>query len=327
MNTTHHTPLDAAFIVTDGFHPLDLFGPLSAWVQAAQCVGQTFRYNILSLKQTQVTSDTGVAILADAVLERPVMARQVILPGGIGPRSTQLNAALKSTLNAMCSQAQRVASVCTGTFLLAQLDCARGRHVTTHWKHTEELKRRHPDLQVQAERLYINDHGLWSSGGVTAGVDMSLAMIKTDYGSAVAAEVARELLVFLHRPGNQNQFSRPLQVQSFNDQRLAGLLQWIQNNLHRRFTLDDLAAQANYSARHLSRLFHHAFRCTPSALIEQLRMDRARVLLAEGNSRIGAIAGALGYSHSDSFRRAFEKHYGLSPQAYRQCAGHDVAKA
>ncbi|WP_395373891.1 GlxA family transcriptional regulator [Marinicella sp. W31] len=310
--------LDSVFIISDGFNPLDLFGPISAWTQVAECLGRKFDYQILSLKDTQVKSDTGTVVLANGRLEKPLYARNIIIPGGSGIRLTTLNDKQLEFLNLMCSKALRVASVCTGTFLLAQLDCCFQRKVTTHWKYSEELIQKYPHLTVSDKSLYIQDDKVWSSGGVTAGIDMTLAIIKSEYGNAIATEVARELLVYLHRPGNQNQYSTPLKIQSFNDDRFIDLLEWIQENLHQQLTLEKIAQKANYSPRHLSRLFQSAFRRTPSHLIEQLRMDRARVLLAESNGRISEIALSVGYVYASSFRRVFERYFGLSPQAYRQ---------
>ncbi|WP_395377573.1 GlxA family transcriptional regulator [Marinicella sp. W31] len=310
--------LDALFIISDGFNPLDLFGPISVWNQAAECLGGGFQYQILSLKELQVVSENGVVLLANSLLKEPLYARNIIFPGGFGMRHTILNDKQLTCLNLMCNKAFRVVSVCTGTFLLAQLDCSHKRNVTTHWKHTEELYQKYPEVNVLGEKLYIQDDKIWSSGGITAGIDMTLAIIKQEYGQAVTTKVARQLVLYLHRPANQNQYSTALKVQSFNDDRFIDLLEWIQENLNKQLTLEKIAEVANYSPRHLSRLFQSAFRCTPSNLIEQIRMDRARVLLAESNGRMSDIASSVGYTYVSSFSRAFEKHFGLSPQTYRQ---------
>jgi transcriptional regulator GlxA family with amidase domain len=192
-----------------------------------------------------------------------------------------------------------------------------GRRVTTHWRFANDLATRFPKLKVDANALYLKDGAFYSSAGITAGIDLSLALIEEDYGPRVALDVAREMVVYLKRSGGQEQYSEPLQFQSRAQDRLANVAVWIVNHLGEDLRVERLAEKANVSPRHFNRLFKDSFGDTPADFVEKLRLGEARRLLGERGSRIEAVALASGFSSADSFRRAFERRFGLAPAAYR----------
>jgi AraC-like DNA-binding protein len=192
-----------------------------------------------------------------------------------------------------------------------------GRTVTTHWRFADDLATRFPRLKVRANSLYLKDAPFYTSAGITAGIDLSLALIEEDFGSHIALDVARELVVYLKRSGGQEQYSAPLRFQSRAQDRLANVAAWIANNLDENLSLERLADKANVCPRHFARLFRQSFGRSPGDFVEKLRLDEARRLLGERGSRVDDVASGVGFKSTDAFRRAFERRLGLSPSQYR----------
>lgn len=189
--------------------------------------------------------------------------------------------------------------------------------MTTHWRFADDFAARFPKLKVQANSLYIKDGPFDSSAGITAGIDLSLALIEEDFGPHIALEVARELVVYLKRSGGQEQYSAPLQCQSRSEDRLAGVAAWMANNLTKDLSLERSADKANVCPRHFGRLFKQSFGSSPADFVERLRLGEARCLLGQRGVRVKHVAEAVGFATADAFRRAFERRLGLSPSQYR----------
>ena len=238
--------------------------------------------------------------------------------GGCGLRiQPKLQAWVADWVRSQARQTRRIAAVCTGAYGLAPTGLLDGRKVTTHWRFAEDFASRFPNVKVQANSLYVKDGPFYSSAGITAGIDLCLALIEEDLGPHVALEVARDLVVYLKRSGGQEQYSAPLQFQSQAQNRLADVAAWIANNLTENISVERLAEKANVCPRHFTRLFRQSFGTTPSDFVERLRLGEARRLLGEYGSRVENVATAVGFARTDVFRRAFERRFGLSPGHYR----------
>ncbi len=195
---------------------------------------------------------------------------------------------------------------------------ASGKRVATHWKFARDLEERHPDIEVDADRLYVQDGALFSSAGILAGIDLTLALVEADLGEMVATAVARELVIYLRRTGGQAQFSEPLKGRGRLTERLATLSDTVRENLDADLSVEQLAARMGLSARHLRRVLKRDAGASPAQFVESIRLDVAREMLGVGDADIKQIAATVGYGGSDQFRRAFRKRYGLSPGVYRE---------
>ncbi|MCG8442657.1 MAG: GlxA family transcriptional regulator [Caulobacterales bacterium] len=313
MTDTHRI----VFFLTDGFQALDVFGPLDAFSAARSLAGCAYEWRLAAFTAGPVAAESGVKVLADARAADIGAVDTLVFVGGRGPRTTRLSEPQRRELSRLADAAGRIASVCTGGFLLAQLGIADGRTLATHWRRAREFADAFGDITVDDQMLFVRDGRIWSSAGITAGIDMAMAMIAEDFGAAAAASVARELVVYMRRPGNQQQFSEPLLAQSGDAGRMADVLAWAADNLSSRLSVDDLAARSAMSPRHFARVFRQATGMSPAHYVERLRLDTARVMLAEGAGRISQVAFAVGFRNPDSFRRAFERRFSISPSKYR----------
>jgi len=309
----HHV----TFIVMDGIQVLDLFGPLEAFAAARELSGSPYLWQIASSTDQPVRTESGSRILPDVKFEQLEKTDTVVFVGGQGPRTTSFSSTEHLHISRLAKSARRIATVCTGTFAMARLGLASNKTVTTHWRYTDELEKQFPELNIDKQALFVKDGSLWSSAGITAGIDMALAIIAEDCGSAVSTSVARQLVMYLKRPGNQAQFSEFLIAQSGSTSRFSDVLTWVADNLHEQIDVAKLAELANMSSRHFSRLFKKTTGSTPAQYVEQMRLDRARILLGEVNGRVHQIALSVGFTNPDSFCRAFERRFSTTPKKYR----------
>jgi len=246
----------------------------------------------------------------------------LIVIGGEGARERAHDRQLQKLLRHLAPRAKRLVSVCTGAFILAAAGLVEGRRVTTHWRYCAELARRHPGVIVDPEPIYIRDGALWTSAGVTAGMDLLLALVEEDHGHELALAVARELVLFLRRPGDQKQFSAVLAAQSRAGQsrggsRLGGLMAWMAENLHRPLSVEALAERACLSPRQFARVFREETGVTPARFLEQLRVEAARRRLESGRGGLAAVVASCGFGTEETMRRAFLRQIGASPGDYR----------
>jgi transcriptional regulator GlxA family with amidase domain len=311
----------------DSVTALDLVGPADAFStanevwQALQGGPLPYRITLLGLTRRSFVAESGLSFEAHALLDDAPALDTLIVPGGRGLRETKANAHLVGWLRAHARDCRRIASVCTGIYGLAPSGLLGGRRVTTHWRFARDVAQRFPTLLVDDNALYLQDGPYYTSAGITAGIDLSLALIEEDLGPRVALAVARDLVVYLKRPGGQAQYSEPLRMQVLSSDRFADLAAWIVGHLDHDLSVEALAARANLSPRHFSRRFTAVFGCAPARYVEDLRMSEARRMLSQDGVGIQRVAAAVGFASADVFRRTFERRFGLSPNDYRKRFG------
>lgn len=306
----------------DGITALDLVGPMEAFAAAAIDAGEgparrCYEVGIIGLTSKQFQAESSLAIKPHYTIKDAPEVDTLILPGGSGLRQKDTNAIVSAWLKSQAGRIRRIASVCTGIYGLAPTGLLDGRRVTTHWRFVRDVAQRFPRLNVDPNALFLKDGPFYTSAGITAGIDLSLALIEEDYGAAVALSVARELVVYLKRDGGQEQYSEPLRFQAQAGDRFADLAAWILSHLHQDLSVDALAEQACLCPRHFSRQFKHVFGVTPAAFVESLRLDEARRRLTTPHYTIEKVATSVGFQSADAFRRAFERRFGVPPSTYR----------
>jgi transcriptional regulator GlxA family with amidase domain len=298
---------------------LDVLGPVEVLHSAASLSPAAgYRVEVVAPAGGPVTFSNGVVINADPLPDPPPPHDTLLVAGGRGARAAIEDQALIAWIAAAARRARRTASICTGAYLLAEAGLLAGRRATTHWRWCDALAARHPDLTIDPDALYIRDGDVWTSAGITAGIDMTLALVEDDVGGHVALSVARELVVFLKRPGGQAQFSQALAAQQAGRPALRELQAWIAGHLDEGLSVAALAAQANLTERSFARAFRREVGQTPAAYVESLRIERARMLLEDGAQSLDAVARATGFRSAEVLRRAFHRRVGVSPAAYRE---------
>ena len=305
------------FFVADGFQPLDLAGPVAVFATANELQGDSYALSTIGLTTTSVRPSAGPAVVPDRSIHKVDPPDTFVIVGGAGVRTLRPNKRATAQLQALTSGARRVVSICTGAFLAGRLGLLDGRQVTTHWQHQDELQTEFPSCLIQNDQLYSQDGGFWSSAGVTAGIDACLALVREDLGSALASAVARQLVVYLHRPGGQAQYSEVMQAQDRSEQ-FSGLVDWIVGNLQADLSIPELAARTCMSERNFQRRFKQDFGQPASRFVEQMRITRAQQILMSPGASIARTASMVGFGNPDSFRRAFERVLGVSPSFYRE---------
>lgn len=299
---------------------LDVTGPLQVFASANDIAiqrGLSAPYvpRVIAQGGGAVLSSAGLAMLAEPLPDTP--SDTLIVSGGWGVYAAAQDPQLVDWVREQAARSRRVASVCTGAFLLAASGWLDGRRVVTHWSRCEQLARQHPQLRVEANPIFINDGPVWTSAGVTAGIDLALALVEADLGRAMALEVARQLVVFLKRPGGQSQFSVTLDLQQ-QGQRFDDLHAWIAENLHLDLGIAALALQAGMSERSFIRHYRADTGQTPARAIERIRVETARRLLSDTGVPIKRIAVQCGFGSEETLRRSFLRALGVVPQAYRE---------
>jgi transcriptional regulator GlxA family with amidase domain len=313
--------LRVGFLVYDGLQALDLFGPQEAFAAASRYCGADDRqYETLVIGETSrpITTESGISIGVHTDLQNCPRLHTLIIPGGAGSRRENISDNVIDWVRQQTGQAKRIGSVCTGLFILARTGVLDGRLVTTHWQHIEEAKAEFSQLKLETDALYIRQGKIITSAGVTAGIDMALALIEEDLSVTIASLVARELVVFLKRPGGQDQFSSLLKLQEKTQTRFGDLVAWIANNLQEDLCIERLAAKVFLGERQFRRIFNQTFGESPSRAVERIRIDIAQLLLTSKNISIEQISVDTGFRSADAFRRAFYRRTGVNPTDYRQ---------
>lgn len=303
---------------------LDVTGPLQVFASANEhAVEQGFETPyapaVIARQEGSVVSWAGLGLHTQPLPETP--SDTLIIAGGRGVHAALKDQTLVQWVRNQAAGARRVASVCTGAFLLAEAGLLDGHRVVTHWDSCDELAVSYPALQVDPEPIFINEDALWTSAGVTAGIDLALAMVEADLGRPVALAVARDLVVFLKRPGGQSQFSTALSMQHATrsqDSRFGDLHAWILDNLASDLSVATLAAQVGMSERSFVRHYRAHTGNTPARAIEQLRVEAARRLLGDSALPIKRIADRCGFGTEETLRRSFMRAVAVTPQAYRE---------
>ena len=306
------------FFVFDGFQLLDASGPIAAFEIAARYSPGAYALTVLAKSAGPVASSSGASLNASAIQPPPALDTLVVA-GGDGTRAAIRDAGILDFVRAAARGARRVASVCSGSFILAEAGLLDGRRATTHWSRTTEFAARYPDVRLEPDRIFIRDGSVWTSAGITAGIDLALALIAEDLGEPVARRTAQQLVVYRRRPGGQSQFSALLEMER-PDGRFSPLLAWARERLHEPLTIERLAARAAMSARNFARRFHEETGLTPASAIERLRVECAREKVESSAQAIEGIAESVGFGDPERMRRAFLRAFGQPPQALRRAA-------
>ncbi len=306
------------FFVYNGHQILDLAGPFATFEAVGKVLGRpTYELTVLSRMGGLVQGSGGLPV---ATLELGAAKFDTLVVVG-GDTASMLKEAEINAIAGLAGRTRRLASVCTGAFLLAEAGLLDGRRATTHWRMAPRLQRDYPTVSVDADKIFVVDNGVWTSAGVTAGIDLALALIETDHGSEVAREVARELVVYHRRSGGQSQFSLMSQMDPESD-RIRIALSFARDHLHEPLPVERLAEAAHLSLRQFGRAFRRETGETPARAVERLRAEAARTRLLAGSEPIEQIAQAVGFSDPERMRRAFVKLYGMPPKSVRRSEQH-----
>jgi transcriptional regulator GlxA family with amidase domain len=293
---------------------LDFAGPAGAFEAAKdQRESPAYRVHVLAADAGAVTNSLGIAISAGS-LDDAMLDTLVVVGGPIDPA---LSTATLSRIVAASSRCRRVASVCTGAFTLAAAGLLDGRRATTHWRYAARLQQEYPSIRVEADRIFCRDGNVWTSAGITAGIDLALALIEDDHGFAVAKGVAQHLVVYHRRHGGQSQFAASVDLAPKND-RIAAALGYARDHIAEALTVERLAEAGGMSLRQFSRAFRAQTGTTPARVVERLRTDLARGRIETTAESVERIAEAVGFGDAENMRRAFIRIYGQPPQSVRR---------
>lgn len=304
------------FLLFDGVKTLDFVGPAEVFVEATQC-GADYEVVLLSPDGRDVETSIGTRIGVHLAADAPGQFDTIVIPGSEQHPRDFVTAPLLAAARVLAGRTQRLASVCSGAFVLAELGALAGRRATTHWKFADDLAKRYPDITVEPDSIFVRDSNVYTSAGVAAGIDLALGLVEDDHGADVARQVAQLLLVYMQRSGGQSQFSAPLRAPAAQTRTVRGIVELIQHNPAHPFSLFELATHANISVRHLTRLFRDELNSSPSEYIVELRFDAARICLEAGSS-VTEAASHAGFASTESLRRAFVARLGISPSKYQR---------
>ncbi len=301
-------------LIFDGFQLLDVAGPVAALEAAEQCRPGSYRVELRARNGDCVESSSGVVMRAER-LGRTSGVHTLIVAGGDGTRQASR---CKQTLGFIqrCHQrGVRIASVCSGTYLLAAAGLLEGKRATTHWCVTSDFQRRFPNVRLDVDKIYVRDGNLWSSAGVSAGIDLTLAMITADVGESIARQVAQQLVVYYQRPGGQSQFSALLELTEGAGP-FEGLLDFIRSHLTAVLNVEQLARKVGMSPRNFSRRFTEQVGMSPGQVVQRVRTESARAALESGASSVVQVATECGFGDPERMRRSFLRLYGLPPSSF-----------
>lgn len=308
-------PRAVLVVLFPGFQIIDAAGPIGAFEIASRYAPGAYTIRTAAAAAGLVPSSAGIPMPAEALSGRTKVDTFIVV-GGNGTGEAMRDAAFVRAISRAPARARRVASVCSGAFLLAQAGLLEGKRATTHWRRAAQLAQMFPGVRVEADCIHIKDGAVWTSAGITAGIDLALAMIAEDLGEDVAADVAREMVVYAKRPGGQAQHSALLELNG-GASRFAQLNTWIREHLSEDLSVEALAAQAAMSPRNFARAYATETGVTPAKAVERLRAETARTALAQGGA-IQDIARRTGFGDPERMRRAFMRLYGAPPAAMRR---------
>ncbi|WP_433491200.1 GlxA family transcriptional regulator [Nocardia grenadensis] len=319
---SRHSVVITAF---DGVELLDIAGPVEVFATADRLLGPSsrgYRTVIAGARRGPIRCAGGTSLVAEVSWdELDGQIDTVVVPGGLlmgdtGPAAL-VDPALVDWISTLADRPSRIASVCTGAHSLAAAGLLTGRRATTHWATAAQLAGAFPDLRVEPEAIFIQDAHIWTSAGVSAGIDLALALIAADHTAELARRTARWLVMYLRRPGGQHQFSELLARPTSTDAHIARLQEWIAANLSENLANEALAARAGLSPRHFSRVFRRQVGIPPARYVESARADAAARLLVHTNDGLGSIARSVGLGSVSTLHRVFKQHFSTSPAAYR----------
>lgn len=319
--TERRRPLRTLFLTYDQVNLLDIAGPLQAMEAAESTRATPERYQtiVASMAGGPIETAARIPIVTKRLGDLdPTTIDTVIVGGGSANGRPLAPPELVDWLSDNAPSFRRTCSICAGAFILAKAGLLDGRRAATHWRWTELLSREHPTIHVEPDPIYIQDGPFWTSAGVTAGIDLALALIEQDYGHSIAIEAARRLVVFMKRPGGQAQFSTPLLFQSRRDGGFDALHAWIRENIASDLRIGRLAEQAGMSERSFVRAYTAAIGTTPAKAVEAMRVETAALLLETTRHPLKLVAAATGFGDEQNLRRVFQRRLGVNPLDYRE---------
>jgi transcriptional regulator GlxA family with amidase domain len=318
-------PRPVVMLAYEGAQVLDIAGPvqlLSAAMQGDGCT-PAYKIELVAEKRGTIHTTCGLTLQADRAfvdMAADELARldTFIVSGGNGSREAMTNEALVAFVRKAAKQARRTVSICTGSFILGAAGLLDDRRAATHWAYAPLMRQLLPKVQVEEDAIYVRDGKFWTSAGVTAGMDLTLALIEADLGREMALALARHHVMYLMRPGGQSQFSAELAAQHVGNERLAKLCAYIIANPRDALSVPELAARSNMSERSFARHFVVETGFTPAQFVERARLDEACRRLASGDASLDAVSAASGFGAAERMRRAFLRHLGVTPGRYRE---------
>jgi transcriptional regulator GlxA family with amidase domain len=303
---------------------LDMSGPAEVFATASQLFGagaegkQLYSVEVVAPRGEPIKTSSGLRILPDAsIADSRGPIDTLMVSGGIGAFAAAADEDLVAWIAAAATRSRRISSVCSGAFPLAAAGLLAGRRATTHWTSCELLAERHADVTVEPDSIYVRDGDTWTSAGVTAGIDLALAMVEADHGRELAREVARWLVVFVQRPGGQSQFSSHITAVQADREPLRELQGWIADHLGEDLRVEALAERVHMSTRNFARAFRREVGLTPAAYVEAVRIERAKQRLEEAGEPVESVARSCGFGSAETMRRAFARRVGVPPADYR----------
>lgn len=316
---------EVGIFVYDRMNILDCTGPAEVFDNAIRTLALwhrdapvAYRTTFISTSTQPVRSSCGLRVIPDRSFHGMRGSLDTLVISGGDATEIIRDSKLLAWVRAMRESSRRTASVCTGAFVLAEAGLLAGRRATTHWAYIEHLAARYPDITVDEDALFVAQDGIYTSAGVTAGMDLALALVEEDYGRDLAMNVARQLVLFLKRPGGQSQFSAHLDAQSQIAGRMASVTEWIVNHPGEDLGVERLAERAAMSPRNFARVFLEETGMTPAKFVEKARVDEARRALEDSRLSLEEIADASGFGSAERMRRTFQRHLNVVPQDYRR---------
>jgi transcriptional regulator GlxA family with amidase domain len=297
--------------------PLDVFSAATHMLRQRQGAHKGYQAVFSAERPGPVKLNSGLCLHADLAMGAGKPPDILLLPGGLNAEPMTRNKKLIDRIRSKAKKAQQIVSVCNGAFILAACGLLKDKNVTTHWDSAKRLADLFPEIKVCADAIYICDGHIWTSAGVTAGIDLALAMVEEHHGPALAMDVARMLVLYLRRPGGQSQFSAPMELQSKAGKQFGELHDWILKNLGEPLTVESLADRVAMSPRNFCRRFAKKTGSTPGNYVAAMRLARARELLESSDMAMEGIAQTCGFVREERFRRTFVRHLGITPSQYR----------
>jgi transcriptional regulator GlxA family with amidase domain len=297
--------------------PLEVFARTSRWLREHQALRfDAYEIELTAPRAGPIATSGGLQLLAACRYSDMRPADTLLIAGGIGYEALLKDRELLQWIRRQASKVQRIGSICTGAMLLAAAGLLGGKRATTHWAYCDQLAKLAPDAQVERDAIYVQSGTLYTSAGVTSGMDMALALVEADWGKASALAVAQELVMYLKRPGGQSQFSRFLSAERRDDV-FGNLELWILEHLDADLSVESLARRADMSTRHFARMFTQRLGATPAVYVRRLRVEQARSRIESGAARVKQVARECGFADEQKLRRAFRQVLGISPAEYR----------
>lgn len=304
---------------------LDITGPLEVFSRAARWLcdkgvtrNEVYQVELVASIAGPFATSSGIRLVAERAYRQVTRADTLLISGGRGTKAVMVDAGLLAWIRRMKPKVKRLGSVCTGALILAHAGLLDRKAATTHWEYADQLAGIDPSIRIQRDDIYVRDGNIYTSAGVTAGIDMALAMVEQDWGQPTALGVAQELVMFLKRPGGQSQFSSQLAAQFSEDDKLRELQLWILDHLQEDLSVPRLAAKAVMSERNFARRFAQTVGVTPAQYVSTVRLEAARRKLEENDLQISQVARRCGFGTQETMRRSFVSELGVSPSDYRE---------